>query len=196
MSKIEGEIVYKNGIGFLDCGDEEFCSYSVACEDSADKFYGMGIMPKSYELDDCVIVHTTDVFPFDGLIQTASHGNAIFKSDSDILMLPLLRILRQKYEKLAVEEELKKFQLYFKHFRSTIHFTINGLVGDHGYGTFSGRPYVILEPLKHQINNPALYSLAAHDTYFTDDVMLSDEAIIIISEEEYKTTVSKILSEL
>ena len=53
-----------------------------------------------------------------------------------------------------------------------------------------------MEPLKHQINNPALYSLAAHDTYFTDDVMLSDEAIIIISEEEYNKALNEAKAEL
>lgn len=94
--------------------------------------------------------------------------------------------MRKRYSDIEeFRREKRKYDLVFENLRNTIHFTINGLVSSHMYGNFEGRDYIIIEPLKHHINDISLCSLDACDTYFNDDMLLSNEAVLIIKEEKY-----------
>ena len=69
--------------------------------------------------------------------------------------------------------------------RSTLHFTLNGLVGSHLMGDFSGRGIMIFDNfLEHK--NDDIMSFACEDTYFFGDVKLSDKAVFCMTEEKYQ----------
>lgn len=160
-------------INFIDCSLDEFI------DDSCDRKYD------SYGLDDCVLVRTTDVFPFGSIIQTPVHGNAYSFDNSSILGGAIFEVLKRNFSDDESRKEYSKYNICYEIFRSTIHFTINGLVSSHIYGNFDDKPYIIIEPLKYHISDDSLCSLNACDTYFNDDMLLSDEAVILISEDKF-----------
>lgn len=146
---------------------------------------------KEYNLDDCVLVRTTDIFPFDKIVQTPINGHAYGLDKSSIIGDSINEKIKQDYflkgcfdiEKII--EETKKYYVCFSVQRTTIHFTINGLVSSHLYGNFENKSYIIIEPLKYHIQDKSLLSLRVEDTYFNGDMVLSDDAAIIISEEKF-----------
>lgn len=145
-----------------------------------------------YSINDCVIVRTTDVFPFDGIVQTPINGNAYEFKSSTYFNDIIVKMLKDKYpnhymdemEEEKFSEEFNKYKVVFEILRSTIHFTINGLVGSTAYGNFDNKPFVIIDPLKYHINNH-MKSLRVEDVYFDSDLSLSDECAIVIDEDTY-----------
>lgn len=161
-------------VTFLECNSLEYIG------DSKDIKVG------TYILEDIVLIRTTDVFPFDGVVETPIHGVAYGYSNSILLGNAISKILRKQYSDVErFIEEKRKYELIFENLRRTIHFTINGLVSSHMYGNFDGRDYIIIDPLKYHINDNSLCSLDACDTYFNDNMVLSDEAVLIIRMDKY-----------
>ena len=137
-----------------------------------------------YNINDCMLVRITDIFPRDGVIRTRTHDKAYSFGSSYYLE----NFLRARFRSMGIEYPTECDVLY-ENKRSTVHFTINGLVTDSFYGRFN-RPFIILEPLKHHISEKTLLSLKVEDTYFNDDVVLSDDCVIMI-EESYLEQVKK-----
>ena len=137
-----------------------------------------------YTINDCVLIRKTGTFPKEGIVETPVHALAYEFGKSSIIGDAIYDKLREKYTTIEnMTRESKKYDVYYETYRSTIHFTINGVVADSMYGQFS-YPYAIIEPLKHHIDDESLATLRVEDTYFTDDMKLSDEAILLIPEEE------------
>lgn len=137
-----------------------------------------------YNIEDCVLIRKTGTFPKDGIVETPVHALAYEFGTSTIIGDAICDKLREKYTTNEdMTRESKKYDVYFETYRSTIHFTINGVVADSVYGQFS-YPFAIIEPLKHHINDESLATLRVEDTYFTDDMKLSNEAIILVPESE------------
>lgn len=168
-----------NNIIYLNCEDDDYIS------DSINKKY------TEYTLEECVLVRTTDTFPFDKIIQTPINGHAYDFAKSTIIGDTINNKIKQNmpssnFQDIAkVIEEQKKYHVCFASQRTTLHFAINGLVSSHLYGNFDGRLYIIIEPLKYHLKDKSLLSLRVEDTYFNDDMLLSDEAAIIITEEKF-----------
>lgn len=138
---------------------------------------------QEYTINDCVLIRTTDIFPKDKVIKTPLNGNAYGFGSSVIFNEAIIQNVKNMYPDVmskGYEEILKDYQLFFDIPRSTIHFTINGLVSSHMYGNFDDRPYIIIEPLKHHIDDPALKGLRVEDTYFNGDINLSEESILMM----------------
>ncbi|MBE6153424.1 MAG: hypothetical protein E7166_04300 [Firmicutes bacterium] len=152
----------------------------------------IGKTNKTYSINDCVMVRTTDVFPFDGIVQTPINGNAYEFNNSIYFNEIVIKMLQNKYPNYFIDEkvseeyskELKEYSVVFETLRRTTHFTINGLVGSTAYGNFDNRPYVILEPLKYHIDK-SMKALRVEDTYFDSDLSLSDESALVIDENTY-----------
>lgn len=144
-----------------------------------DKKYGY-----NYSLDDLVLVRTTEFFPFDKTILSGKSAHGMVKElpQEFYSFCRLIEENKTSEEKQIINEKLK---LVLKVERNTIHFCLNGLVGSHAYGDFSDRPFIIIEPLKYHIDDQNLVTLMPADTFFTDRVVLSDEAVLIIKEEIY-----------
>ena len=146
-----------------------------------------GIIKSSeYTIEEMYLVRTTDIFPFDKKIKSVSYDNAIFKSDSFIFNEFL-----NSYSK-----DIKNCcQVAYNGCRTTIHFCLNGLVGNHAYGYFSERKFLIIEPFKYHVQDSNLISLRSEDTYFKDYLNLCDP-IIIMSKKNYNDLIDECFSEL
>ena len=129
-----------------------------------------------YQIDDMYLVRTTDIFPKDKKITSISYDKALSYSDSYIFGDVLYSFGR---------DIRTKCQVAYEGARSTVHFCLNGLVGNHGYGYFTNRKYIILEPLCYHLNDINLLSLRSEDTYFKDYIDLY-EPIIIMSKSNYE----------
>lgn len=137
-----------------------------------------------YNINDCVLIRKTSTFPKNNIVETPIHGLAYEFGTSTIIGDALKDKLREQYsDNNKFREVLGKYDVYFETYRRTIHFTINGVVADSLYGQFT-YPYAIIEPLKHHVNDSSLKSLRVEDTYFTDDMKLSNESIVLIPEDE------------
>lgn len=151
----------------------------------------------SYDLCDCMLVRTTDIFPTDKVVQTPEHGNACVYGTSEIFGEAILSKIRAKYPKVMSEEEEKRFSFELSQYdilfdipRSTVHFTINGLVGSHLYGNFENNPYIILDPLEEHIDEESLVGLRVEDTYFKDDIDLSSRSTIMMPKESFEKAIN------
>ena len=143
-----------------------------------------------YNINDCVLVRKTSNLPLDGVIETPVHGRAYSFGTSSLMGEAINRKLRAKYKDFdEFLMHLHLYDIYYETYRSTIHFAIDGIVQNSVYGEFD-YPYAILEPLKYHIDEPSLETLRVEDTYFSDDVVLSDECVILVPEDEYDRVIS------
>lgn len=135
-----------------------------------------------YTLDDCLMVRKTDIFPKNGVIRTPVHDKAYSFFTSLILGKAIIRKIRESTDNTnAIVERSKDFYLYYETYRSTISFAINGIVQDSIFGKFN-YPFAIIEPLKYHINDDSLQGLRVEDTYFNDDITLSNNSIILVPQ--------------
>lgn len=92
--------------------------------------------------------------------------------------------------KIAKENKItKKYETLSPMYRSTKHFTLNGLVSSHMYGDFSDRPYIFIDPLEKHINDEGILSVNEADTYFKatreKPFKLSEKAKLMMPLTEY-----------
>lgn len=155
-------------------------------------------------INDCILVRATDHFPFDRTVQTPDHAYAYSFDSSLIIGQELYNLFEEKYQHLdfvtkckKVNEELKRYDVFYEISRQTVHFTINGLVSNHSLGSFDNSNFIILEPFKYHLDD-SLKGLRVEDTYYNDDVVLSNEAVILIPKSYFEKMKmdNKILSEL
>ena len=133
----------------------------------------------TYTIDDCVLIRTTEHFPFNHEVLSGKSAHGVVKESLDIVS----EYIWHKCPNLSEEEKINlinNLKIYNIIERNTVHWCINGLVGSHGFNDFSERPFIIIEPLKYHVNDKNLMSLLAEDTYFSDRVKLSDKAILLI----------------
>ena len=141
-----------------------------------------------YTLEDCVLVRTTDIFPFDHEIHTPAsdcafdYGNSIYLGQA---IRDKIKLEHPEFSYEELEEESQKYVVYAENPRETLHFTLNGLVQSHMQGNFDGRKFMIVEPLKYHIDE-SLLSIRPEDTFFKGNITLSNESTIIISEEVFE----------
>ena len=175
--------------GIIDATSEEFIGDTLIepheeCFKESNIYGGRDQFTYDYSIDDCVLIRTTDIFPQNHIVLSPKNGYALLKTMPeefrDFLYSREVDLPYEEKEKIA-----EKLSIYEVMGRDTIHFCLNGLVGDHAFNSFGGRPYIIVEPLKYHVEDKNLESLRVEDTYFSDRVKLSDEAVLIISEEAY-----------
>lgn len=131
---------------------------------------------QDYTIDEMYLVRTTDIFPNDKKVKSVAYDNGILKADSFIFKEILYDF---------PEDIRSNCQVAYNGYRSTIHFCLNGLVGNHAYGYFSERKFLILEPFKYHVNDENIISLRSEDTYFKDYINLYD-AIVIMPKKIYE----------
>lgn len=133
-------------------------------------------MKDSITEEDLILVRSTDVFPKHRLIETI---------DKHTMPEPMPSYFAKELKERIDSKEFSQYDVLDFINRRTIHWTLNGLVGDHQYGKFSNRKYIIVEPLEEQIQNEGLLSLNEADTYFEQDMKLSPRATILMPIEQY-----------
>lgn len=139
-----------------------------------------------YSKENIMLVRTTDQFPTNRILQTLANSFFIMKNSMNFICS---YINYYGLERLNIPENpreiSKKVETYEMGYRSTMHFTENGIVVSHDYGNFDNRPFIILEPLIEQLDKSDIRNFAGQDTFMKGNVTLSDKAIIIINTEEY-----------
>lgn len=133
-----------------------------------------------YTIDNCVLIRTTDIFPINGIIETPVHGHS-YGFDASYYIGDLIR---KKFRDMG-KECPKGYEVIFERMRSTIHFTINGIVVLSNLFT-QEYPFIIIEPFKHHINDKSLINIREEDTYFNDDMHLSKDCVILMDEAKYE----------
>lgn len=94
------------------------------------------------------------------------------------------------FEENFLSERLgEEYKILSTMYRSTKHFTLNGLVASHEYGDFSGRPYILIDGLEKHIDKNNMLALDEADTYFEisreEPFKMSTDAEIMMPIEEY-----------
>lgn len=133
-------------------------------------------MYDSISENDLVLVRSTDYFPRHRLIETLDKHTMPQKRDS---------YFDEELREITGNKDISKYDIFEFINRRTIHWTLNGLVGDHAYGSFSNICCIIIEPFKDHIHDEGLLSIDEADTYFAQDMKLSPNAYILMPLKRY-----------
>jgi virulence-associated protein VapD len=92
----------------------------------------------------------------------------------------------------------KKYAMLKFQNQRTIHFTLNGLISSYESRDHQERNFIIIEPFEEHVNDESLMNINEADTYFQEDMVLSERATILIKAEKYKDLIKdeKMLKEL
>lgn len=158
-------------------------------------------------IENIALVRATNIIPFEGVIRPLSNEKYLckilggeFQNSISDLLTKLGILPEQDYSKVFTDEDYydnyvrecanitKEYIPYLSNYNSIVLFSLNGICPDdseHGFGnnTFSNKKCAIIEPLKYHIDD--VISLVPTDTSVKGDVLLSDEAIILIEEQTF-----------
>ncbi len=135
-----------------------------------------------YTSEEIMLVRVTEHLPENGVIKSISNIPFVIKTRS-IAYQALQSILEEQgldYE--DVNSQALEYTPCSTQYRSTIHFCLNGIVSSHMQGNFEGRPFVIIEPFSEHENDTNLLTVRGEDTYFKNEIKLSDKATILVDE--------------
>lgn len=130
----------------------------------------IGKEKKEWNTEDLALVHLTNYFPNNKIVSSFEGG----KISNGFLMI-----------------DGKKYNYSVPQYRNTIHFTLNGPVESHPYGSWNEMNYVVIEPLKYHIND--VINLSTVDTYFYKSLKLSKDAFILIRKDAFDSIDKKLL---
>lgn len=130
----------------------------------------IGKEKKEWNTEDLALVHLTNYFPNNKIVSSFEGG----KISNGFLMI-----------------DGKKYNYSVPQYRNTIHFTLNGPVESHPYGSWNKMNYVVIEPLKYHIND--VINLSTVDTYFYKSLKLSKDAFILIRKDVFDSIDKKLL---
>lgn len=141
-----------------------------------------------YSASDIYLVRTTGFFPEDNFLPALCNIPFMFKNNSLVHDVVFDLLLEKEdnpndYDiRTSLIEEAHQYDVYSTQYRSSVHFCLNGLVGNHAYGTFD-TPFIIVEPFKYHENDNNILAVRGEDTYFKDGIKLSDEAVVLVPIE-------------
>lgn len=151
-----------------------------------------------YEVTDFVIVRATNHIGNNRILKPLFHIPFVIKNNY---------VIRSAIEDILDEKEHIDFYLdidrynersnmitntylpYSSQYRSTVHFSVNGLVSSHAKGDFSNRNFIIIDPLSYHLQNSDIRAFRMEDTYMYGDVTLSPQAVIMINKDKYEELV-------
>ena len=148
-----------------------------------------------YTVSNFYLVRTTDFLATEREIKPLCHIPFIIKNNN------LVKFAIQDYMdetdpiNFWTEEErfnernnmiINNYLPYSSQYRSTVHFSVNGLVSSHAKGDFSNRDFIIIDPLEFHLKNNDIRSFRMEDTFMYGDVKLSPEAVIMVKKERYE----------
>lgn len=159
-------------------------------------------------INNIAIVRATNVIPFDGVVRPLSNVPYLCKNIglefsariSDLLhelgVIPPMdqsRMFEEDYydEMVALSSKiLKEYLPYVSDYNSMVLFSLNGICPDdneHGFANniFSNKMVGVIEPLSEHIDQ--VISLVPTDTAIKGDVVLSNNAVILIEESFYNS---------
>lgn len=155
-------------------------------------------LDKPYTISDFVLVRTSDFLekdhtlkpickiPFVTAINNVAHS-AIFQVLKERDKVNVFD--EEEYEKF--KEKVNKYSPLSSQYRSTIHFTLNGLVSSHGQGIFDGQNFIIIDKLDKHLGVDNIKSIRMDDTFISGNFHISDESIILINKDRYEELITK-----
>lgn len=146
-----------------------------------------------YTIDDFALVRTTDYLPADKKILSLC-DTPFLTHTTNVPNSVIFKILQEKYNLNPFNDEdyekLKEmagsYSPLSSQYRSTIHFTLNGLVSSHSKGNFDGRNFIIIDKLSSHLGKENFRTLRMEDTFIKGPFEISDEAIILINKVRYE----------
>ena len=153
-------------------------------------------------IENIALVRATDFIPFDGILRPLANVPYLCKKSGSELSFKISDLLRElnvtdpiDYSNFELSvarnaSKVREYTPYESDYNSIVLFSINGLCPDDseaGFGnnTFSNKKVAIIEPLKYHLDQTI--SLVPTDTALKGDVILSDEAILLIDEDLYNS---------
>ncbi len=145
-----------------------------------------------YTASDIVLVRATDHVPKNGVIKALSNVPFVCKLNDAFHEVAYRYILKtpdkikdldyNKSMQIITEDTQKarEFSPWSTQYRSSVHFCLNGIVSSHMQGNFDNNYIVIMEPFAGNESTANILAVRGEDTYFKDEVQLSDKAIILI----------------
>lgn len=155
-------------------------------------------MKGKYGTNDFALVRTTDYLPENHILLPLSqipfltHTNNISSS-------VISKIFQKKYHLNPFDDEdyekLRKLVVQYSplssQYRSTIHFTLNGLVSSHSKGDFDNRNFIIIDKLAPHLGKEDFKTIRMEDTFIQGQFKISNEAIILINKEKYENLIKE-----
>lgn len=149
---------------------------------------------KEFSADDFVLVRVTDHLPENRVIKPISQVPFVIKAGgplsfiiNDIVKANLSINIHDPKNWPEIKKRNDELTPFSTQYRSTVHFTLNSLVQNHGafQNTFDGK-YIIIEPLNEQFKKGTNFSsIREVDTCIKGPVQLSENASILIDEVTY-----------
>ncbi len=158
-------------------------------------------------INNIALVRATNIIPFDGVVKPVSNVPYLCKKSGTTISFMISDWLKEEgivppisandmfsdnYDEKVKENSriVKEYLPYTSDYNSMVLFSLNGICPDdneHGFAnnTFSDKKVAIIEPLSKHIDD--VITLNPTDTAIKDNVVLSDEAIILIDEELYNS---------
>lgn len=148
-----------------------------------------------YDTTDFYLVRTTDFLEYGHVIHPICDV-PFFVKNNPIIRNVITDIFDEQdhidfykeQEKYMARDKIIKeeFLPLTTQYRSTVHFTLNGLVSSHSKGNFDDRSFIIIDAFKPHLENDDILSFRMEDTYIKGDVTLSENAIVMINKEKYQ----------
>jgi len=136
-----------------------------------------------YDASDIAIVRATDHLPVDNKVVSLSNVPFVIKQN-DLAHEAVDSIFEDQGLSYADRKQMARdMSPLSTKYRSSIHFCLNGVVLSHYYGNFDDYPFVIIEPFKYHENDNNILAVRGEDTYFENELALSQDAKILVDEK-------------
>lgn len=168
-------------------------------EDKKDRLNEKILEKGYYDASDVALVRTSNYLEEDHTLKPLSKIPFVLKRNN-VPYNVMYNIIREKYNVNVFnqDENYNKFKEivdayspYSSQYRSTIHFSLNGLVASHSKGNFDNRNFIIIDKLNKHLGNEDFKSIRMEDSFVSGNFQISDDAIILIDENKYNDLINK-----
>ena len=151
-----------------------------------------------YTIDDFALVRAADYLEEDHVLKPICSIPFVTNVNS-VASSAIFQIMQEKnnvdiyndeeYDKL--KELANNYTPLSSQYRSTIHFTLNGLVASHDKGSFDSRNFIIIDRLNKHLGVDNIKTIRMEDTFVSDKFALSNESIVLINKNKYSELIEK-----
>ena len=162
--------------------------FEILKRDLEDELY----IKRKYDISDFALVRTTNFLEEDHVLKALCKIPFVINTNN-VPFSTMHDILRNKYN-INVYDEIEdeklrllvgKYSPLSTQYRSTIHFTLNGLVSNHSKGEFDNRNFIIIDKLANHLGKEDFRSLRMEDTFVKGPFKLSNDAVILVNKDKY-----------
>lgn len=156
-----------------------------------------------YDVNDFALVRTTDFLNPEHILHPICKVPFV-TNIGNVANIAIYEILKdmynndfngdyEKYEEFMemLDQYAKRYSPLSTQFRSTVHFTLNGLVANHFKGSFNNRNFIVIDKLSNHLGVDDFRSIRMEDSFVFGDFPISDEATVLIEESKYKQLIEE-----